>query len=84
MPLSPMCPLPGVLASFYTLVPGPSESPLPPFSLRLSFRNTYGGTVGDSGLILAGAVLSAVPTIILFIVFQRYFLEGVSFGGSKG
>lgn len=50
----------------------------------LSFRNTYGGAVGDWGLILTGAVLSAVPVLILFVVFQRYFLEGVSFGGSKG
>lgn len=48
----------------------------------LAFRQTYGG-VGDWGLILAGAVLSTVPIIILFIVFQRYFLEGVSYGGSK-
>ncbi len=48
----------------------------------LSFRNTY-GAVGDWGLILAGAVLSAIPVIILFVVFQRYFLEGVSFGGGK-
>jgi multiple sugar transport system permease protein len=50
----------------------------------LSFRNTYGGAVGDWGLILAGAMLSAVPVIILFVVFQRYFLEGVSLGGTKG
>lgn len=49
----------------------------------LSFRQTY-GAVGDWGLILAGAVLSAVPVIVLFVVFQRYFMEGVSFGGSKG
>lgn len=48
----------------------------------LSFRNTYGG-VGDWGLILAGAVMSALPVIVLFVVFQRYFLEGVSFGGGK-
>jgi multiple sugar transport system permease protein len=48
----------------------------------LSFRNIYGGA-GDWGLILAGAVLSAVPVIVLFVVFQRYFLEGVSFGGGK-
>jgi multiple sugar transport system permease protein len=48
----------------------------------LSFRNTY-GAVGDWGLILAGAVMSAVPVIVLFVVFQRYFLEGVSFGGGK-
>jgi multiple sugar transport system permease protein len=48
----------------------------------LSFRYTY-GAIGDWGLILAGAVMSAVPVIVLFVVFQRYFLEGVSFGGGK-
>ncbi len=48
----------------------------------LSFRQIYGAT-GDWGLILAGAILSALPIIILFIVFQRYFLEGVSYGGGK-
>ena len=35
------------------------------------------------GLILAGAVLSALPVIVLFLVFQRYFLEGVSYGVGK-
>lgn len=48
----------------------------------LSFRNAYAGA-GDWGLILAGAVLSALPIIVLFIVFQRYFLEGVSYGVGK-
>lgn len=48
----------------------------------LTFRTIYGAT-GDWGLILAGAVMSALPIIILFIVFQRYFLEGVSYGGGK-
>jgi multiple sugar transport system permease protein len=48
----------------------------------LSFRNIYGNT-GDWGLILAGAVMSALPIIILFVVFQKYFLEGVSYGGGK-
>ncbi len=49
----------------------------------LSFRNAY-GQVGDWGLILAGAFLSMVPIIVLFVVFQRYFIEGVSFSGLKG
>lgn len=48
----------------------------------LSFRNAYAGA-GDWGLILAGAVLSALPIIVLFLVFQRYFLEGVSYGVGK-
>ena len=48
----------------------------------LSFRQAYGGA-GDWGTILAGAVMSALPVIILFVVFQKYFLEGVSYGGGK-
>ena len=48
----------------------------------LSFRNAYAGA-GDWGLILSGAVLSALPVIVLFLVFQRYFLEGVSYGVGK-
>lgn len=48
----------------------------------LSFRQTY-GAAGDWGLILSGAVLSALPVIVLFVAFQRYFLQGISLGGSK-
>lgn len=49
----------------------------------LYFRQLY-GAAGDWALILSGAVLSALPVIILYIVFQKYFLQGVSFGGTKG
>jgi multiple sugar transport system permease protein len=48
----------------------------------LSFQNAYGGA-GDWGIILAGAIMSALPIIIIFFIFQKYFLEGVSYGGSK-
>jgi multiple sugar transport system permease protein len=48
----------------------------------LSFRTAY-GPAGDWGLILAGAFLSMIPILILFIIFQRYFVEGVSFSGGK-
>jgi multiple sugar transport system permease protein len=48
----------------------------------LSFRNAY-GQVGDWGLILAGGFLSMIPILILFAVFQRYFVEGVNVGALK-
>lgn len=66
----------------FIILTSPDEIKTLPIGL-LSFRNTY-GAVGDWGLILAGSMLSAIPVVILFIVFQRYFLEGVSFGGAKG
>ena len=49
----------------------------------LGFRSAY-GPAGDWGLILAGAFLSMIPVLVLFIVFQRYFVEGASFSGLKG
>ncbi len=38
----------------------------------------------DYGLIFAGATLAALPMIIFFLAFQRYFLEGVRMGAVKG
>jgi multiple sugar transport system permease protein len=62
-------------------------SPMDKFTLTiglLSFKNTYASGAFDWGPILAGAIISALPIIILFIVFQRYFVEGISFSGIKG
>ena len=36
------------------------------------------------GLHMAGAVLAAIPVIIVFFAFQRYFLRGVTVGALKG
>jgi multiple sugar transport system permease protein len=35
-------------------------------------------------LFLAGAVLTTLPLALVFFVFQRYFVEGVSYSGLKG
>jgi multiple sugar transport system permease protein len=48
-----------------------------------NFRELYGGQ-GDYGLILAGAVLSAIPVLIIFVVFQRYFVDTGSDSAVKG
>jgi multiple sugar transport system permease protein len=48
-----------------------------------NFRSAYGGQ-GDYGLILAGAVLSAVPVIIIFVIFQRYFVDTGADSAVKG
>lgn len=50
----------------------------------LTLRRTYGAAAFDWGPILAGTLISALPIIILFAVFQRYFVEGISFTGNKG
>ena len=38
----------------------------------------------DFGLIMAGAALAAIPIIIVFIIFQKYFTKGITMGAVKG
>ena len=38
----------------------------------------------DFGLIMAGAALAAVPIIIIFLIFQKYFTKGIAMGAVKG
>ena len=35
-------------------------------------------------LLMAGSVLALLPILILFIVFQRYFVQGIQFSGIRG
>lgn len=60
----------------------PSEAYTLPVGL-LSMRNAY-GEAGDWGLILAGSFLSTIPVLIIFIFFQRYFVENDSSSAVKG
>ena len=48
--------------------------------LRL-FINQYSS---DYGLIMAGSVLSLIPVLIMFLLLQQYFVEGVASTGLKG
>jgi len=34
--------------------------------------------------ILAGSILTTIPMALIFFFFQRYFVEGISYGGLKG
>jgi multiple sugar transport system permease protein len=45
---------------------------------------TLQGQWTDYGLLMAGATLAALPTIIIFLIFQRYFLQGITVGAIKG
>ena len=45
------------------------------------------GGIGESlqwNAMLAGAMLTTLPMAIIFFIFQRYFIEGVSYSGLKG
>jgi|SRR5690554_379117 len=36
------------------------------------------------GMLLAGAIVSAIPVLIVFILLQKYFIKGISLTGMKG
>ena len=38
----------------------------------------------DFGLIMAGATLAAVPILTVFVIFQKYFTQGIALGAVKG
>lgn len=38
----------------------------------------------DYGLIMAGAALASIPIIIIFVMFQKYFTQGITMGAVKG
>jgi multiple sugar transport system permease protein len=38
---------------------------------------------GSISIVLAGVVLAMLPSVILFIVAQRYFIAGVTAGSSR-
>jgi multiple sugar transport system permease protein len=35
-------------------------------------------------LIMAGSVIGALPLIVVFLIFQRQFVQGISLSGTKG
>lgn len=47
-----------------------------------SFSTAYGGR--DWGLTSAGAVMMIFPLVVLFLLLQRRFIEGLTQGGLKG
>jgi multiple sugar transport system permease protein len=53
-------------------------------SLANYMNNVAGSTANPFGAILAGAVVLAAPAVILFIVFQRYFVSSDLGSGVKG
>ncbi len=38
----------------------------------------------DWGLLLSGSVISTLPMVIIFIIFQRQFVQGIAMSGIKG
>lgn len=53
-------------------------------TIALGIASKLNEMSNDYGLIMAGAALAAVPIIIVFLCFQRYFTQGITMGAVKG
>lgn len=58
-------------------------------TLPAGLATVFGGITGNPssvryGVVMAGAVLATLPPIIVFLVLQRYFVQGISMTGIKG
>lgn len=53
-------------------------------TIQLGLKMFISQYSSDYGLIMAGSVLSLIPVIIVFMIFQRYFVEGIASTGVKG
>lgn len=51
------------------------------------FMSTHSGSSGSApayGITLAASVMATLPTLIIFVVLQKYFVRGVTSSGVKG
>ena len=54
------------------------------FTLPLGIATLQGDSSVDMGLLMAGAAMAAVPIIVVFLIFQKYFTQGITMGAVKG
>jgi multiple sugar transport system permease protein len=55
------------------------------FTLQVGLSFVHTGEFGTNyGLLMAGAALAAIPMIVFFFAFQKYFMQGLRIGAIKG
>ena len=54
------------------------------FTISLGIATLQAETSIDMGLLMAGAALASVPIITVFLLFQKYFTQGITMGAVKG
>ena len=54
------------------------------YTISLGIATLQSETTVDTGLLMAGAALASVPIILVFLVFQKYFTQGITMGAVKG
>lgn len=54
------------------------------FTISLGIATLQAETTIDMGLLMAGAALASVPIITVFLLFQKYFTQGITMGAVRG
>lgn len=54
------------------------------YTISLGIATLQAETSIDVGILMAGAALASIPIIIVFLVFQKYFTQGITMGAVKG
>ena len=54
------------------------------FTITMGIATLQAETSVDMGLLMAGAGLASVPIITVFLLFQKYFTQGITMGAVKG
>jgi multiple sugar transport system permease protein len=54
------------------------------FPITTALNNLKGQFFVDNNLIAAGAILVAIPTLVVFFALQKHFISGLTLGSTKG
>jgi len=54
------------------------------YPIQVGLATLQGEFNTDYGMLMTGAAVAALPMMLVFFVFQRYFVEGIRIGGVKG
>jgi multiple sugar transport system permease protein len=52
--------------------------------ITAALNNLQGEFFTDNNLLAAGALMSAVPALLVFVVLQKHFVNGLTLGANKG
>jgi glucose/mannose transport system permease protein len=52
--------------------------------ITVALRNLSGSQIKEWNMVMAGALIAALPTLLIYIVMSRYFIRGLLAGSVKG
>ncbi|PZQ38744.1 MAG: carbohydrate ABC transporter permease, partial [Phenylobacterium zucineum] len=53
-------------------------------TLPIAIRLFQGANATQWGLVFAASLIAIIPVIAVFLIFQRYFVQGLTAGAVKG